>query len=466
MDEKEKIKKFVEKFFQNLGCEISYGKDDNADNLESSVLKIENVPKKFAKFYGKEEPYYFYFEESQDIPNGEYVTKGSYILSCINKFLENKGETTLLRIKFEKKPKDLIYERFPLRNCKLSEVSSRTSYEYIERFTFLTIFQYLNKKEEMITKLYIKDQEEVEFDLSKYETEEGKKRDLKTVDLQKDYEKAKILLKEKVNNKTDALKEELRENLEKEKERIENHHHEQIKEDKNNLEKLKKQLDELEPGEANRQKIRRIKEQIEELSSEKKEEELKKEKESSINQEIQKHSLNIKNKLMNTTIICTPVLVYNAYFKTSQNSKRMVQLEYNFFEDKISGLKCDCCGKELNEIILCSSGHLICRECGDRCENCDEIICKKCSTFRCDTCNKLICKNCVQKCPVCGKMKCSGHFVKENFENNEICKSCAETCPDCGKYFSPENMKKNKKGKRVCERCFHKNIESDILRNI
>ena len=99
MSEKEKIRKFVEKFFENLGCSISY--ENKFEKPEESVLKIENVPKRFAKFYGKEEPYYFYFDDSQNVPEGEYVTKGSYILSCVNKFLENKGETTLLKMKFE-----------------------------------------------------------------------------------------------------------------------------------------------------------------------------------------------------------------------------------------------------------------------------------------------------------------------------------------------------------------------------
>ena len=464
MSEKEKIRKFVEKFFENLGCSISY--ENKFEKPEESVLKIENVPKRFAKFYGKEEPYYFYFDDSQNVPEGEYVTKGSYILSCVNKFLENKGETTLLKMKFEEKPKSVIQRKFSIKNCKLSEVSSRTSYEYLERFTFLTTYQYLNKKEELVTKMFVKGGEEVNFDLSKYETEEGKKRDLKTSEFQKDYEIAKDKLKEKIQEKTNSLKEQLKKNLEKEKQRIESHYEEQLKDDKTNLEKLKKQLDELEPGEQNRKRIQRLREQIEELNSNERTQYLEKDKKAAIDQEIQKHSLNIKNKLLNTTIICVPQLEYTAYFKTSNNSKRMINLSYDPSKDEISGARCECCQKAVEEIILCSSGHLICRECGDRCESCNDIICKKCSTFRCDTCNKLICKKCVKKCPVCGKMKCFDHFVKENFENTEICKNCAEICPDCGKYFSPENMKENKTGRKVCERCFHKNIKSDILRNI
>ncbi|HKL24289.1 MAG TPA: hypothetical protein VJ912_03065, partial [Candidatus Nanoarchaeia archaeon] len=454
MSEKEKIKKFVEKFFQNLGCDVSY--EPSPENLEEKgILKIQNVPKRFAKFYGKEEPYYFYFNESENISNGEYVTKGSYILSCINKFLENKGETTLLKIKFEEKPRKIIEDRFTLRNCKISEISSKNEYEYLERFTFLTTFQYLNKKEEEITKLFVKSNngEVIDFDISKYETEEGKKRDLKQLNFEKDYEAAKNKLKEKIQEKTNSLKQKLSENLEKEKQRIESHYIEQLKDDKKNLEKLKKQLDDLEPGEKNSKKIIKTREQIEELSSEERKKELEKDKNSSIKQEIQKHSLNIKNKLINTTIICSPIIQYRVYFKTPQNMKRLVNIEYNVLEDKISGVKCDVCQKELNEIILCSSGHLICRECGFRCEECGEILCKKCPTFKCPDCGKTVCKNCVKRCPVCRKTKCSNHFMKESFHKQEICKKCAEMCSDCGEFFSPENIRKTKSGKNLCEKC-------------
>ena len=462
----EKIKEFVRKFFENLGCEIEEMPSDSFSDEKTNSLKVQNVPPKFAKFYGKTEPYYFYFDESEKIPEGEYITKGSYLLSCINKFLEDKGETTLLKIRFDEKPRELIEKRFTIRNCEISEVSFTNHYEYLERFTFLTTFQYLNKKEEVVNRIFMKNSREIEFDLDRFQVEEGKKRDLKTTDFQNDYSVAKEKLQEKIQEKKDSLKEYLSEALEKEKQRVENHHYVQLDDDRRNIEKLKKQLDELDPGEQNRKKIQRLREQLEELNSEERKQYLERDKNSTLNQEIQKHSLNIKNRLLNTTIIYYPVYEYRAYFKTSSNSKRLIHLNYNPVRDRFSEINCDNCGKELGEIILCSSGHLICRECGDRCENCNDIICKKCSTFECPDCEKNVCKKCVLRCPVCGKIKCLSHFTKEAFDNRNICKDCAKTCAECGKRFNPQNIKKTKTGKEICEKCYHQSVKENILNSI
>ncbi|MFW6282859.1 MAG: hypothetical protein ACOC1P_02290, partial [Minisyncoccales bacterium] len=57
-----KIKNFVIRFFENLECNITENK---------GVLKIENIPQKFERFYGKTCPYFFYFNKSDKIPEGE-----------------------------------------------------------------------------------------------------------------------------------------------------------------------------------------------------------------------------------------------------------------------------------------------------------------------------------------------------------------------------------------------------------
>lgn len=452
----DKIKDLVKRFFGNLKCSVSE---------INGILKIENIPEKFSKFYGKPEPYYFYFNKNQKYSEGEYVTKGSYVLSCINKFLENKGETTLLKITHEEKPKELIQKKFTLRNCKIGEIFTRKNFKYLERFTFLTTFQYLNKKEETIKKIFVKDGEIIEFDISNHPIEEGKKRELKKSEFKKDYEIAKNKLKENLREKIESLKNNLSKNLENEKTRIKKHHEEQLKDDKIKLEKLEKQINELENNEKNKNKIKRIKEQIKELKSSEKKEYLKKDKNFTIEQEIQKHSLNIKNKLLNTTIICYPIFEFRAYFKTSNNTKRFVPITYDYIKNKILGIKCDSCEKEINEIILCSSGHLTCRDCGSRCENCNEIICEKCSKYKCSDCGKTVCKNCIIRCPVCGKLKCKNHFRKENFEGKEICTKCGKACSQCGKFFNPKNIKKTKKGE-ICELCYHKQIKNNTIKNI
>lgn len=237
MMEENKIKNLVIRFFETLECDITENK---------GVLKIKNIPQKFEKFYGKTGPYFFYFNESDKNKEGEYITKGSYILSCINKFLENRGETTLLKIKSDKKPIEIIKEKFEIKNCFVSEVYSKSEYKTLERFSFLTTFQYMNKKEEIVTRLFIQNRKKIDIDISGYNLEEGKKREINMDSSNKfkqDYDIAKEKLKEKIQGKIDLLKEQLSRSLEEEKARIQEHYEEQLKDDDKNIEELKKQLD-------------------------------------------------------------------------------------------------------------------------------------------------------------------------------------------------------------------------------
>lgn len=462
----EKIKEFVKRFFENLECVV---KEKN------NVLKIENIPQKFEKFYGKTGPYYFYFDSSETYKTkeGEFVTKGSYLLSCINKFLENKGETTLLKIKFEQKPEEIIKNKFSIKNCSIATVNQKKDYRFFERFTFLTTFQYLNKKEESIKDIFLQEGKRINPDLNKFELEEGKKRDFQTEDskkLKEDYEIAKSILKKDVQEKIDVLKEKLLYELEEEKARIHEHFEEQLRDDDKNIEELKKQLEkaqsEKNPEKRDEKRIQRLEEQIKNLESKERRFELEKDKQASIDQEIQKHSLNIKNKLLNTTIIYYPFFRYEVWLKTSANSKKMIHIQYDFFENSFSEIKCDCCEKPLNEIILCSSGHLICRDCGERCESCGDIVCKKCSLSRCSQSGKKVCKKCSFRCPVCGKISFIGNTIKESFQGKNICRTCSARCSECGQLYSRKNIKKIKTGKEVCDKCYQKQVRKNILREL
>ena len=93
MKPQDNLKKFLVEFFKD--CKI--------ENKGKSLI-VKKVPKDFEKFIGKNAPYTFVFDLNthKRIPNSELVMNGGYFLSAIRDYLEHKGQTSLLKINFNK----------------------------------------------------------------------------------------------------------------------------------------------------------------------------------------------------------------------------------------------------------------------------------------------------------------------------------------------------------------------------
>jgi len=438
--EKQKIKEIVLKFFESLKCKISF---------DGESLIVDNVPSNFEKFTGKKGPFFFSFEGQKK--GFEEINSSSYIIKAIKEYLENQGQTAIISIKPNKELNEVALQKFILRNAKILKIEKRIIEKNFTRFTFLTNFMYLNKKEQVTNSICLKDGEEIEVNLGDFKSEEAKKLEFDSLHLKEIYEKAKLIILKKTAKVKEEIEKELKKNLEKEIHRIKEHYENQRRELNQGIEKLEERK--IKFGEK-KEEIQRLENEILKIKEKSSYNESQDEEQKIIKEEIQKHGLKIKNSLINTTIVFYPKYIFSIYLQ-NKTSSRIIQRDYDSVLEKITNIRCDSCNEEISEIVLCSSGHITCLRCGETCENCGEIKCLKCEKIICNECSKNLCKNCSKKCRKCLQNKCINHILEINGEF--ICRKCFLECDICKKKFTPEKLHQFK-GKNFCPDCLRKRI--------
>lgn len=424
MSELDEIKTFTIAFFTNLKANLFW--DNN-----NTKLTITSVPDSFEKFYGKKAPYELVFNQIDVKNQEEPMIRGSFLLNCMKEYLGDKGKATLVKLDLNFEPKEEIKSYFKLKNAIFENATKKISYDSILRFTFLTTLQYLNEREQVMNQVHVKENEIINFDLDKYLFIDGKKEEITLPDIKNQYNLAKEYLKLVIHPKIDKISESLGIKLEKEIGRVKQHYIHQIDEDSQNLEKSQKQIKELENQLSSdltktidkdfiEIKIKRMKETIESLKSEKRKTELTKEEDFFIHDETNKHSLGVDNKLMNTTIIYFPIYSCSGYLK-NHDANRVFNFTFNPLTKEISKVNCEICSKEIKDISLCTGGHISCGGCLRACLGCQNEYCTKCLQISCFSCGKKLCKKCAKKCSSCGKYKCEGHM-----SSSSVCQTCME----------------------------------------
>jgi hypothetical protein len=398
---------FFVKFFKSIGSEVKQNGD---------FLIISNIPANFEKFSGKKGPYMLSFGQEKE--GYEIVSSNYYLIKTIKEFLEGRGETTLLKINFGIDFKEEIPKRMPFLNAQIKNISKTTRNNFIFKFSFITTFQYMNEKETVVHHIFVQENKIIPFN-EHLELVEGNKRDFQEVNADKEYTLAKEELKKVVFPKTEELKEKLGEQLNSEISRIQQHYENNLSEIEAQEKSLKKQI---EANKDDKEKTKKLAKAMETLKQENNKKKIKDEEEEFIQKEIKKHGLKIDNKLLNTTIIYFPTYNLNLTLEIEKNNYKMIEMTYNPLSKTVSPIYCKSCGKEVKEIILCSSGHITCRNCGEKCASCGSVYCKSCQAKKCTECGRTICSHCQNVCEMCGKVFCDYHIIKEG--GKKICKSC------------------------------------------
>lgn len=455
------IKKFSLDFFRSLKCQIEEFGD---------LLIINNIPEQFEKFSGKKGPYKLAFRakssEQEDI---ELVTSGSFLLKAMRDYLEDRGKTSLFKIEFLPNDEE-IFKKIKINEDYLVK-KPRISYEGFTKFSFLTAFQYLNEKEQIITPICISGEEIIEFDQEKYNLIEGRKGEYNARELNFEYDIAKNKLREILSSKIDKISKELHEKLEVEIKRVEKHHEAQINEIDEEYEKIKNELNEVENQlvKANdKDRMRLIARRIKLKENLKKAEEnfeikskIESEKNFFINDEKHKHSLNIGNKLINTSVIYYPIFSYTLEINKNK-IRREIIIEFDPFKEIVSEINCEISGEKLSEISMCSGGHIVSNKFIKNCLSCMKEVCPKCQKKTCEISGKETCKDCVEKCRNCSKNILKDYVKMNNLSGESGCISCLTRCENCGEYSDKSRFKKSENyGKVVCAKCLNKHFFKD-----
>ncbi len=451
--EGEDLKNFTESFFTNLGSSMSW---------KGEVLFVKDAPVEFEHFYGKKAPYYLAFEAWAREENYELVISGSPMLKTMRDYLSNRGQTSLLKLDIQTEPLQDINSCIKFLNAKVSNIKRNKEYRGFAKFTFLTLLQYLNEKEQVITPIYVENGEVIFPELDGYTLVEGKKEEMGLPDVEKDYELAKAHLKGQIAPDLARLSAMLEDKLEKEIARIMNHYVNYIQEKKQQLLECQKQevslKEQLKSGKVENKenvqfKLKRVTEQREQLEKENYAAKAQQEQEFLINEENRKHGLSVSNRMLNTSVVYYPIFNYQFMVENGE-AKRLMDLKYNPMEKTAVLPTCDNCKKDVQEIMLCSGGHITCVKCSGRCQSCGKEACAVCLTKSCELCGKHICRKCSVRCHNCGKNMCANHTKKGTTSGHAFCTNCLTRCSLCGSMALREQLKECPGcGSLICDVC-------------
>jgi len=446
----EQVEKFVIEFFKNLKCAIS---------RDGNILVVENVPKSFEDLFGKESPYHLSLDSNT---KGIFIGKGSSLLAAMTKFLEGVGKTTLLKIDFDCDAEVEISKVISLKNCEISNLEKKHKNSFFSRFTFMTTFRYLNESEQVVNEVYVHNGEVVDGDLTGYTVVEGDSNLSSGKHVEVDYKVARNFLKNVLVDKTSSISETLGNKVDIEIERIGKHYDNLLGELGGDLagtlEKIKKleldlrMADELE-RDILRTKLERLRKGLVKVGDDEARDRILKEQEFTIKDAMHKHSLNIDNKLVNTTVIYYPVFNFNLFLKGNRNSGRYVEMSYDPLMKSLNEVNCEGCGVKINSLNLCGSGHICCENCLRKCGECGGQFCVKCLTRSCSVCGKALCKDCSKMCLECGKNVCVDHMRTDCVSGDERCVSCLRACMRCHGLSSAKYFGEALDGSKVCQKC-------------
>jgi len=379
--------------------------------------------------------------------------------------MEKDETTSYLKIDLKINPQEELNKRISFPNSEIKKTVLREKPGFFYKFTFNTIFNYLEKKESISNEIYVFNSKPISGDLSEYILLEADFSENEVPNFKNSYFIAKEEVKKRIQEKTNQISKSLGMNFENEKEKIETKFDIETKGFQKELEEITNRLMEL----TRRGEVEKISEQKKIINSLKEKSNflaLEKDKMRAIQLENQKHLLNVENKLEKTTVIKYPIYFFTIDVKAEPLKKSFV-VEFDPMAKEISGLACESCSNKVREIFICSSGHATCKKCSLECQSCEKSFCKKCLKNTCETCSKKICKDCSVRCFRCSKLICKNHTRKDPVTGRHYCNSCLKRCERCTDMKDPYSFKVSKKtNAEVCEDCFRKEMQGKVLSGV
>ncbi len=433
----EDIKQLIVGFFKSLKCEIS--------ETSNSIL-IKKIPDKVWKAFGLSDSIEVNFTNNG---YGIFIDSSSELYRKIKDYLKTNPSKTLLKIDFEF-PSN-IKERIPLRNCSVAKIEKKHENNYFSRFTILTTFRYVNKSEQVLNEIYVHEGKIVLGDLKEYDVKEGNAEDASTDHLAADYDVAKHTLHDLIDKKVEAISLVLDEELNKEVLRIEEHYSSILGEFNLNKSRLVERIKEANlSGES--EKLKKLNELFENNFCEREFQKILNDKKAIIDNEKMKFSLDVENKLINTTIIYYPV--FKIFLSLDEAGfKKSLEVMFNPLTQEITNFACDSCKALLDQINICHGGHICCGSCLHGCSECGKRFCRLCIAGMCNGCGKIVCKSCARECDDCKKLFCKNCMRTSSLTGKEKCTHCVSYCPKCSKIVEKSNLIRGSSGVMVCRSC-------------
>jgi len=368
---------------------------------KNNILIIPKAPKEFEEIFGKKAPYKLVFSlnKHSTTQGSELITQGSYFLSAMKEYMDKKGQTSLIKLNI-KTPTNIV-DKLRLGNCIISKIQKKITYNSLPEFTFFSNAQALNKRKQLLKKYLVKDKEILDLDLTKFKFLKPILEEFQLLEIDSQYDIAKKKFKENSIEEIKDIKIKLKEKLKTEFERINEFYENQIKEKDDEIDTCKKRINTLKSelkhtfyerdADTLKRNIRESEARCEMLKKQTYKERLIEEEKFHLRDEIDKHTLTIENKLVNTTIFYYPVTNFTLFLdnasssnnkiknkkstKTNpKNNLKIIEISYDSLFEKFDfeHLVCESCKKSnIKEINLCKKGkHLVCKNCLKNCKAC------------------------------------------------------------------------------------------------
>lgn len=440
------LRKFAESFFVNLGCAVA---------SEGKHVIVSGVPADFESAYGKPGPYRISFESASN--NEELLSRGSFLLKTMMNYLEQRGQTALIKLVFDQDYLAAFKRSFSFKQCELVSLTKKPCYHPLYLFSFSTTLQYLNEKEQVMNTVAVRDGVVVPFSLEQYAYEQGNPKDLGSIEVKPSYNCAKEALKVLIAPRVEEISQVLAEKIARETDRITEHYGSQLREKEYTRAKIREQLatlDKASPLSASMAQRRdRLIENLRLLEDTQFESKLTEEQDFFIRDEEFKHSLNVSNKLVSTTLVYYPIFMFTLTLKNKDVS-RSVLVSYNPLKNDFeTPVSCEQCARVIQELFLCGSAHVLCANCFDSCRTCERGMCALCMKKTCSQCARKLCKRCVSRCTVCWKDVCKTHLRVNYATGSEGCTSCLRQCSRCGSFADKAHLARDLDGSELCVKC-------------
>lgn len=407
------IKEFTLKILDKLGAELEFITPD----VFSAAFFGENVKELGEKVYLSFMP--VPPEIENEINTVELIVPGSDFLEKLISMARKRGgggQRVFLK-KFYSPDEELPLKFFSVELESLQKIPHyRTFMEFNFRVTFLT-----DEKIESLYSVYIdEDGNSVDLGMDNLKdnallsgpeetiTHSG---GIFSVSPEKIYEKARVIVSEKIQPQVETIEKEQEEHLSKSVARLEAYYTQQ----KDYVKKRHKEEAEPLLVDLNRE----LKQKKDEL--------------------IEKHILKIGVSLINFREVSVPYAGYQAILLKGER-KGTVHFKRDLLKGIIHLPSCSSCKKEISSVTLCSEeGHILGECCTYHCSRCYAECCDICRPGEvCHICNEKICEDCASICNVCRKTYCyEKHGIPCGKCGENICPHCTVKCEKCSKDFCP-----------------------------
>ncbi|OQY28847.1 MAG: hypothetical protein B6244_06035 [Candidatus Cloacimonetes bacterium 4572_55] len=423
----EDIRSFTTYFFTHFGGELT----------EDGGQILVQLPEPLQEFFGKKS-LCLAFHPQNITEDSDLVTHGSFMLQKMSEYLEDRGTASSVELPINYTEKEKVPSELTFLNAESTK--NRRVRSTKNGFIFNFLIDYVS--DEKVGEIFSVG---IDSDGNAWQPPDTRvrlvePRSVPSADLHEGYEKAQLLVEERIKKKGADLEKEILHRLFRQINRLDSFYTEQIED-------------------VRTRRGRRSLQDSEELA-----ERLRQEFDLKVNEEKENHRLRVHVGLLSYQIWRVPFYNYELDFKltTDANTETdsalpdetvRIELERNLYDTKLVFPSCFVCENPTHKVLLCQGGHATCEHHTRQCVQCGVWQCEKCGVDDCAECQETICEKCGEKCRICHKTLCRTHRLTCHISKDTVCPDCSHICKECGKLISTQHSEK-------CETC-----QGDVCHN-